>query len=373
MSENNSGGGGGNTMKNAIKEAVKQVALNTSTHGVPNLLRTKSLPLRLMWMVFLAGAIGGCCYINAKNIINYLSFGVVTNIRLIYEQNAKFPTFTFCNINPLITDEAIKYSKAKVESLKREALGLNESIDALTQDFEEIRYIITASSLAPNISDEMRRSFDIPLKQMIISCNYNWSPCSYADFEQYFDTYYGNCFKFNSGRNFTGHEVEDRVVTKSGKASGLKLELYLPEPTDYYSFPTSLGCHVFINNKSVIASYFEGLDIPVGAQSNIAITRVFTNRQPKPYSQCVSDQDLSGYSTLTKIFSDRGLKYRRHDCFNYCYQRKVVEVCDCWDLDYPLVQFDKQPCVSLSQFRCTFGLYNKFFADEVVANCTDEW
>jgi hypothetical protein len=232
---------------------------------------------------------------------------------------------------------------------------------------------VTASSLEPNISDEICRSFDIPLEKMIISCNYNWSPRGFNDFEQYFESNYGNCFKFNSGRNYTGYEIEDRVVTKSGKASGPKLELYLPEPTDYYSFPISLGCHVFINNKSVITSYYEGVDLPVGAQSNIAISRVYSNRQPKPYSKCVSDSDLASFSFLTRIFAERQLKYRRIDCFNYCYQRKVVEVCGCYDLDYPLVQFDREPCMNLTEFRCTFDFYNNFFKDDVVSNCTDEW
>jgi hypothetical protein len=203
---------------------------------------------------------------------------------------------------------------------------------------------------------------------------FNWGPCDYTDFEPYFDQLYGGCFKFNSGKNYTHDEIDDKLVFKSGKASGLKLELYLPEPTNYYSFPTSLGCHVFLNNKSVAISYYEGFDLPIGAQSNVAISRVFTRRQHTPFNECVRQDNLSERSTLTKIFADNNLQYRRTDCFHYCYQRRLVEVCGCWDLDYPLSTFgDTQPCVTYADFNCTFEFYNVFFAGEVIQNCTQDW
>jgi hypothetical protein len=104
------------------------------------------------------------------------------------------------------------------------------------------------------------------------------------------------------------------------------LELIVPEPVSQYSFAKSLGAQIFINNRSVIPFYGEGVAVAVGTQTNIAVHRVVSSRKSKPYSDCVEDIGKYG-SVFTDAFLKQGVKYRQMDCFNYCYQRAIVNNC----------------------------------------------
>ena len=45
------------------------------------------------------------------------------------------------------------------------------------------------------------------MTQMLISCRFNDEPCARSDFMEYFDYYYGLCYRFNQGNNYTGHDL----------------------------------------------------------------------------------------------------------------------------------------------------------------------
>ena len=48
-------------------------------------------------------------------------------------------------------------------------------------------------------------------------------PCSANDFEWYYDPYYGNCFRFNSGKNASGEPQPELYANQPGNSGGLKL------------------------------------------------------------------------------------------------------------------------------------------------------
>jgi hypothetical protein len=59
---------------------------------------------------------------------------------------------------------------------------------------------------------------------MLISCLYNFKACNSDDFEWFYDTVYGNCYKFNSAKQTNRL---DEIVTKPGPLNGLRLGKFI--------------------------------------------------------------------------------------------------------------------------------------------------
>ena len=73
-------------------EKLKEQALNSTSHGLTSIFKTC---LKLMWLcLFLVGISFGI-YTGIESIKSYLSFEVVTSIKLISEIPLLFPTITF--------------------------------------------------------------------------------------------------------------------------------------------------------------------------------------------------------------------------------------------------------------------------------------
>ena len=83
-----------------------------------------------------------------------------------------------------------------------------------------------------------------------------------------------------------------------------------------------------IHNKTVLPNYSRGLSVSMGIQSYVTINRARSVSLPKPYSSCVEENDLKSYNSIfTHFFAENKLQYSQVDCYNYCYQRKVVDKC----------------------------------------------
>lgn len=106
-----------------------------------------------------------------------------------------------------------------------------------------------------------------------------------------------SCYRFNSGRNASGHSIADRKSTRSGKLNGLSVELYVGEPTSLFSLSSSSGIHVIVHNKSVRTFFFDGFDMPAGMVGNVAVSRKFSSLVPSPYSECRDDDYIESSSS----------------------------------------------------------------------------
>jgi hypothetical protein len=75
----------------------------------------------------------------------------------------------------------------------------------------------------PNITDGFRKSMGSSFDEFLIKCSYNQKACYGDEWVWYFDAYYGNCWRFNSGKTQNGTPIESLVSTKGGKWNGLSL------------------------------------------------------------------------------------------------------------------------------------------------------
>lgn len=84
-------------MNNEILKHELASLIEASTfHGIPNILRSKHLIVKVMWVVCFMISISCCSIIIYHASDDFLQNEVVTNIDEIYDTNIQFPTVEFC-------------------------------------------------------------------------------------------------------------------------------------------------------------------------------------------------------------------------------------------------------------------------------------
>lgn len=195
--------------------------------------------------------------------------------------------------------------------------------------------------------------------------------CSTKDFIQTYDYLYGNCYKFNSKQNNNTPEL--LKSTKAGKINGLRLEILIPATQANLDFETSYGAHIYIHNDSINTNFFEGIDISTGAQSDIAVNRLFINREPKPYSDCIADLDTpESYDSFIfkEVFKDQST-YRERDCHDLCFQELLIKKCGCHIPGLGNLG-SETPCISVNQTKCSFDAATHFYSVGIKLICGEK-
>ena len=86
--------------KRSIASRMKHVIIETAefstSHGIPNIVRSQSYFLKIMWLLCFLVSSGGCAYLVYRSISNYFDYEVVTKINVVAEVPAPFPTISFC-------------------------------------------------------------------------------------------------------------------------------------------------------------------------------------------------------------------------------------------------------------------------------------
>ena len=101
------------------------------------------------------------------------------------------------------------------------------------------------------------------------------------------------------------------------------MNLYIASVDDYYAFATSSGAHIYINNASYTNSFFDGFDVSVNTQTNLAVSRTYATTLPAPYGSCVSDID-NFRSIFTDMFAANKIQYTQKSCFVYAFFQKKI-------------------------------------------------
>jgi hypothetical protein len=65
-----------------------------TTHGIPNLARNKSIPIRLLWICALLGCGSYCFYSILISIMSFLSYDVLVSIKMVASTPIDFPAVT---------------------------------------------------------------------------------------------------------------------------------------------------------------------------------------------------------------------------------------------------------------------------------------
>jgi len=244
--------------RDKILEKSIEIGLGSTSHGIPNIIKSDRKCLKIMWLIFFLLSSSAGIYLVIQSFINYFSFDVVTSIKVIKEIPTEFPTITF--------------------------------------------FILRNNRV------------NISWSNLIVSCAFNKFPCpkdvgsinkdkfgfiSYAFKSQ--PTYLGG------SRNslIMGFNLANISFDKTNPMDGLRVIIHNKsfDPNYYDGFSEN------------------GFNVAPGFNYEISVNRIFTYKLGLPYNNCLKDvksidsfdSDLYRYMIHSTNYS-----YKQTDCLNYC-------------------------------------------------------
>lgn len=164
------------------------------------------------------------------------------------------------------------------------------------------------------------------MEDFLIECKFDDVFCNLTeDFVWYFDSLYGNCFKYNTGRNSKGESVDLKKSIHPGRFyNGLKVTLFESMPSILRRISYSgNGFIIKLENSSYTVGGNSEIDLLSGYETNIAVERIYSAQLPAPYSDCIIDNNVSPrtfHSDLYDMFIQKKVRYKQTDCFDLCKQ-----------------------------------------------------
>lgn len=357
---------------NPYKIKISQWAETSTIHAIPNISRTKNPLVKIIWLIsFICGA---CLsfYMTVTSIQNYLEFNVVSKIRVVDEAPISFPTVSICNLSPFVTQKASDFIKPIIESSDFKSVIDLDFLDNY-QHKTKIKYIskiYKIQTIVAGLNDSIKKDFGYDFNTFVLSCLYKSLPCDRSDFVWYYDAVFGNCYRFNTGKYENGSTNKLKTLNKVGYLNGLMLDLYVGD--DNAPLPLAAGAVVYIHSHTVVPATYEGFTtMNIGTATNILISKTYTNKLPYPYSECREDLSASDSYLYNKVIEVFGT-YRRTDCLNFCFQRKVIEICSCYDITYRSISSEIRPCSSLNETTCVYNTLLSFAEETTNKLCSNE-
>lgn len=194
----------------------REFALNTTTHGVAGIARSRSLANRIFWAVSCMSFTGVMLYFIIIAICAYFEYPTQTKISIASRRIRYFPALTICNACGIRADALETPFNDYIAFLNmtngNDSPMVNNEADFIRQFFP--RLINSGQSLDKYV---------FPLNSMLMYCQYAGSNCSAEDFIEFDSSAYGRCYTFNAKtKNGTLHQNYE--MDSTGK---LTLRLYI--------------------------------------------------------------------------------------------------------------------------------------------------
>ena len=212
-----------------VSEEINQIFAESTLHGIPRILKSKSFLSKLMWAVCFLGATGHCIYLVKLCIDDYLQFNTVVDVAYNSEIPVALPAITICNLNQFQSNSSFEFAKQK------------PFFD--TEDFWKL-YTLIDNML--ELNETYRDSFSYSLNETLISCHFNSLNCTSADFKKVFVPFNGKCFSFSYDREHL------KLSSRIGKINGFSIELFIGNPESIPNFIFSSGFKVFISKIVIL-------------------------------------------------------------------------------------------------------------------------
>ena len=271
-----------------IKSSIKELALVSTTHGLPNIFRTERLFLKLMWFLFLLICSSFGIHFMITAVFNYLNYDVVVQIKQIKEIPIQFPTISF--------------------------------------SFQDDFY--------GNKSN---------LKDRLLYCKFSDFNCDLNDFEILNEKITGyNYIKFNSGFNRTGHKIDIKNSKLAGSDNGFSAVIFTGIAENSSMLPIYI--HNYTYNPEITS--VDPIFLSPGYEFFLKINRVFYYKKEYPYSDCLPKlNDPNDFDSFLykHIVTNNSYKYTQNNCYNLCLSQYLITKCNIlFSLDYTWFLFQTQ-------------------------------
>jgi acid-sensing ion channel 5 len=329
-----------------MKAALREQILASTSHGLPNALRNRHLPMKTMWSISFVLSTALCSVLIIQSIIQYLEFEVITKVRIVGETEAEFPRITICNLNRYHTE----YARSLYEK--------NKNIKPF--EFDKMSY---------SLSNDEKKRLSYSINETLISCEFSTTRCDWKDFEWIYNMFQGACLVFNSGRNYLGETVPIKKLKQAGRFAGLQLEMFvdLPKPLKQLG-PGFTGIIVVLGNNSFRNVYEDEQEILVspGALTYIAVQRTIVKQMERPYSECSKSSESILYQRILSL----NYSYIRADCISLCRQLQIERECKCYDFINPRISL-KKICNTTWENDCIANQTRLFNGNDLSPECDE--
>lgn len=312
-----------------LREKLTTWSSNTTIHAISNISRSDAIIIRVMWILFFLSALGYFSCLVVQTVISYLKFGVTTQVAYERVPSLEFPTVTFCN------QKSFRYHSLMNHSTFNNLLYLKASIlSSIDSNKTSLKLLDDFFFKIAYTFRQQRILLSYTIDEMLINCRFNGITCTKNDFEHVYLPGYGNCYKFNSGKNLSGKSIEKKRLSLPGKTKGLVLELFVGYESMLLDVFRTRGAIVFIQNSSTkYLSQENSIGLSTGFSFDISIQQLFNNKLSKPYGMCI--KDLSSQSSYdSQLFRETIMimgKYEQKLCLLFCLQQFISISCNCYD------------------------------------------
>ena len=254
-----------------LKKRILELLSESTVHGVSKIVSARRLFFRIMWILLLIGFSTLCFIFTTKSFIEFFAYETITTMSTIQENSSLFPAVTICNKNN--------------------------------------------SNFNP--------------KWLNIHFNYKLLTMG-KNFESYNDSAYGPCYRFNNGKNLTGHLSDMKISTSPGYLYALDIKLYSKPLGDFEQLL------IYIHNQTMtpLTIFNKGFFITSGSTNYFLIKRFFEQKLPHPYNDCYEDLSLFPLNkTLIQFIQSKNITYTKNECFRLCenlnYIKDYMAKCEC--------------------------------------------
>lgn len=177
-----------------------------------------------------------------------------------------------------------------------------------------------------------------PLERILLHCRYHGAPCHPGDFEEVYlfstaDLVGKYCYRYNGGRNSSGHEVSLKKSHEFEHYSGLSVLFYRTRIVFY-----------LLSDNYAENTYNEAFsNLRTGNKRQLLIDKVVEEKYPYPYNPCTTQskiKSLLGADVLRAMppFAN----YRQESCLPICMLYTLSARCNCTN------SYDKRSTMSVS-------------------------
>jgi hypothetical protein len=202
------------SLRREAKELFIEWLKNSTSHGMPNIARTKNDLMRLAWFIFYLICLTYCSITIIQSISKYIDYQTTTTIKYQRENLRDFPAVTFCNVNKFSLLNYVDYFYEKDDGSDSQ-LYLNwlknitnssqpDETSSIYKNTSMARYYYNYIQWYANAqmtnADRYITGFDLE-RDMFRGCFFNEQPCTTENFTKFWNNDYGWCYTFNGGES----------------------------------------------------------------------------------------------------------------------------------------------------------------------------
>ncbi|CAH1794805.1 unnamed protein product [Owenia fusiformis] len=326
----------------SLRDILGNFASSTTAHGCERIDKSTSTIARVIWATIFIGCTIAAIVCIAALLEKYFQYPS----KDVYEMNSdkiEFPSISFCSLKPIVSsykkrvakmepgnpymeiDKAIKNIDGVLDYLSQE----NNTQNNLYQRLKEMYYLFASyTSMYIHATDETR-SLGHQLEDLLLSCKVNMMSCVNmpdVKIKQFDNALYWNCYTFNwKDYNTTGES--EPYVEMVGGLSGFQATFFLDniDTLESYYNPMcpidgSVGAKLIIHRPGSRPDPLrEGLEVPVGFSTNVAVSKKKRELIGQPWGDCENREKLDGAP----------YRYDQANCERGCQQKEIVKKCGC--------------------------------------------